>query len=110
MAGLSMQKKVNGTYEMIEESDDWMMPDPEDDTLKIIKLKVIAKGNSFTVQAIPFDPIDLNDFAEDGASEKLVFKDDALATGRAGIGCAHQGGGDTAFDGVPVGLVPSSKT
>jgi hypothetical protein len=98
-----MQKKVNGTYSMIEESDDWMMPDPEDDTLKIIKLKVIANGNSFTIQAIPFDPIDLNDFAEDGASEKLVFKDDALATGRAGIGFAHQGGGDTAFDGVPVG-------
>ena len=102
-AGLSMQKKVNGTYEMIEESDDWMMPDPEDDTLKIIKLKVIAKGNSFTVQAIPFDPIDLDDFAEDGASEKLVFKDDALATGRAGIGFAHQGGGDTVTDDVPVG-------
>ena len=103
LAGLSMQRKVNGTYEMIEESDTWMMPDPEDDVLKIVKLKVIAKGNSFTVQAIPFDPIELNDFDQDGASEVLVFKDDALATGRAGIGFAHQGGGDTATDDVPVG-------
>ena len=60
-------------------------------------------GNSFTVQAIPYDPIDLDDFAEDGASEKLVFKDDALATGRAGIGFAHQGGGDTVTADVPVG-------
>ena len=88
---------------MIEESDSWMMPDPEDDYLKIIKLKVSAKGNSFTVQAIPFDPIDSKDFDEEGASEKLVFKDDSLAAGRAGIGFAHQGGGDTASDDVPVG-------
>jgi hypothetical protein len=102
-AGLSIQKKVNGAYELIEEYDDWMLPDPEDDTLKIIKLKVSAKGNSFTVQAIPYDPFDLDDFDEDAASEKLVFKDDALATGRAGIGFAHQGGGDTATDDVPVG-------
>ena len=103
MAGLSIQKKVNGAYELIEEYDDWMLPDPEDDTLKIIKLKVSAKGDSFTVQAIPFDPLDLDDFYEDGASEELVFKDAALATGRAGIGFAHQGGGDTATDDVPVG-------
>ena len=103
MAGLSIQKKVNGAYELVEEYDDWMLPDPEDDTLKIIKLKVSANGDSFTVQAIPFDPLDLNDFYEDGASEELVFKDAALATGRAGIGFAHQGGGDTATDDVPVG-------
>ena len=103
MAGLSIQKKVNGAYELVEEYDDWMLPDPEDDTLKIIKLKVSAKGDSFTVQAIPFDPLDLDDFYEDGASEELVFKDAALATGRAGIGFAHQGGGDTATDDVPVG-------
>ena len=103
MAGLSIQKKVNGAYELLEEYDDWMLPDPEDDTLKIIKLKVSAKGDSFTVQAIPFDPLDLDDFDEDGASEELVFKDAALATGRAGIGFAHQGGGDTATDDVPVG-------
>ncbi len=102
MAGLTIQKKVNGEYQLIEEYDDYMVPDPLDDTLKIIKLKVSAKGNSFTVQAIPFDPFD-NDFYEDGASEELVFKDDALATGRAGIGFAHQGGGDTATDDVPVG-------
>jgi hypothetical protein len=103
MAGLSIQKKVNGAYELLEEYDDWMLPDPEDDTLKIIKLKVSAKGDSFTVQAIPFDPLDLDDFYEDGASEELVFKDAALATGRAGIGFAHQGGGDTATVDVPVG-------
>ena len=103
LGGLSIQKKVNGKYEMIEESDSWMMPDPEDDYLKIIKLKVSAKGNSFTVQAIPFDPIDSKDFDDEGASEELAFKDDSLAAGRAGIGFAHQGGGDTASDDVPVG-------
>ena len=103
MAGLSIQKKVNGAYELIEEYDDWMLPDPEDDVLKIIKLKVSAKGDSFTVQAIPYDPIDLDDFDEDGASDELVFQDAALASGRAGIGFAHQGGGETATDDVPVG-------
>jgi hypothetical protein len=103
MAGLSIQKKVNGAYELIEEYDDWMRPDPEDDVLKIIKLKVTAKGDSFTVQAIPYDPIDLDDFDEDGASEELLFEDAALASGRAGIGFAHQGGGETATDDVPVG-------
>jgi hypothetical protein len=103
MAGLSIQKKVNGAYELIEEYDDWMLPDPEDDVLKIIKLKVSAKGDSFTVQAIPYDPIDLDDFDEDGASDELLFQDAALASGRAGIGFAHQGGGETATDDVPVG-------
>ena len=113
--GLSIQKKINGAYELIEEYDDWMVPDPGEDTLKIIKLKVAAQGNSFTVRAIPYDPIDLKDFDEDEASEELLFKDDALATGRAGIGFAYQGNGfnwcrscpggptDTATENIPVG-------
>ncbi|MDE0827562.1 MAG: hypothetical protein OSA48_12260, partial [Akkermansiaceae bacterium] len=101
--GLSIQKKVNGVYTMIEEYDDWMTPDPEDDVLKMIKLKVTAKGNAFTVQAIPFDPIDLKDFDADGASELLSFNDDGLASGRAGVGFAHQGAADTITDYIPVG-------
>ena len=101
--GLSIQKRVNGVYTMIEESDDWMVPDPEDDTLKIIKLKVTAKGNAFTVQAIPFDPFDLKDFDTDGASELLSFNDDDLASGRAGVGFARQGTADTVTDDIPVG-------
>ena len=101
--GLSIQKKVNGVYGMIEEYDDYIVTDPTDDYLKIIKLEVIAKGDSFKVRATPYDPIDLDDFDEDAASEELVFKDSALATGRMGLGFAHQGGGDTATDEVPVG-------
>ena len=103
--GLSIQKRVNGVYAMIEEYDDWMTPDPEDDVLKMIKLKVTAKGNAFTVQAIPFDPIDLKDFDADGASEILSFNDDGLASGRAGVGFARQGAAatDTVTDYIPVG-------
>ncbi len=101
--GLSIQKRVNGVYTMIEEFDEWMAPDPEDDTLKIIKLKVTAKGNAFTAQAIPFDPLDLKDFDTDGASELLSFKDDDLASGRTGIGFARQGAANTVTDEVPVG-------
>ena len=105
-AGLSIQKKVDGVYTMIEEYDDYMTPDPEDDVLKMIKLKVTAKGNAFTVQAIPFDPIDLKGFDSDGASEILSFKDDGLASGRVGVGFARQGAaaaGDTVTDYIPVG-------
>ena len=82
-----------------------MTPDPEDDVLKMIKLKVTAKGNAFTVQAIPFDPIDLKGFDSDGASEILSFKDDGLASGRAGVGFARQGAAanDTVTDYIPVG-------
>ena len=78
-------------YQLIEEYDDYMIPDPEDDTLKIIKLKVSANGNLFKVQAIPYDSIDLKDFDDDEASEEVSFKDDALATGCVGVGFAYQG-------------------
>ena len=102
--GLSIQKKVDGVYTMIEESDDYLIPDPEDDVLKIIKLKVTAKGNAFTVEAVPFDPIDLEDFDSD-YSEIASFKDDGLASGRAGVGFARQGAAatDTVTDYIPVG-------
>ena len=102
---MSIQKKVDGVYTMIEEFDDYLTPDPEDDVLKMIKLKVTAKGNAFTVEAIPFDPIDLKDFDSDGASEILSFKDDSLASGRAGVGFARQGAfaTDTVTDYIPVG-------
>ena len=102
-SGLNIQKKVNGVYEMIDEYDDWWVPDPEDETLKVFKIKVTAKGSAFTVQAIPFDPIDTKAFDTEGASEVISFSDGALVDGRAGIGFAHQGGGDTWTDDVPVG-------
>tara|TARA_B110000467_G_scaffold8007_1_gene7073 strand:- start:138 stop:3911 length:3774 start_codon:yes stop_codon:yes gene_type:complete len=113
--GLTIQKKVNGVYQLIEEYDDYMIPDPEDDTLKIIKLKVSANGNSFKVQAIPYDPINLKDFDDDEASEEVSFNDEALATGCVGVGFAYQGNGfnwcrscpggpaDTATENIPVG-------
>ena len=71
----------------------------------MIKLKVTAKGNAFTVEAIPFDPIDLKGFDSDGASEIASFKDDGLASGRAGVGFARQGAAatDTVTDYIPVG-------
>ncbi len=106
--GLSIQKRVNGVYTLIDEYDEWnenyLTPDPEDDVLKMIKLKVTAKGNAFTVEAVPFDPIDLEDFDSD-YSEIASFKDDSLASGRAGVGFARQGSTatTTVTDYIPVG-------
>ena len=104
LAGLSLQKKIGGKIELIDEYDDSIYPDPLDEGYKVFKLKVSATGDNFSAKVVPYDPIE-NIFNDDDSSDEISFTDNSLRYGLAGIGFGHQGPyeEDTTTENVPVG-------